>query len=203
MHVLGAGPVGLMTTALLQGMDGLDVRLYEKRGEYTRTRMVRLATHLIADSVDDYRADHPDGDNIDALVEPDELADSLVFKRSIPPDLMDLLRGWTRGFCPLNEIEHSLRDLIDGRTANPVERVATALTAEEVIELLEPGDLVIDCTGARSLLRDHLTPDPGDGDEEANTLGAQLLRDRQGANRVHAVSAAEGTAQSGRPPPIT
>ena len=40
-----------MLTALLQSMDGLSVHLYEKRREYTRTRMVRLASYLVADSV--------------------------------------------------------------------------------------------------------------------------------------------------------
>ena len=43
VHVVGAGPVGLLLTALLQSMDGFSVRLYEKRHEYTRTRMVQLA----------------------------------------------------------------------------------------------------------------------------------------------------------------
>ena len=61
VHVLGAGPVGLLLTALLQPMSGLSVRLYEKRREYTRTRMVRLAAYLAADSVEAYRADHFDG----------------------------------------------------------------------------------------------------------------------------------------------
>jgi hypothetical protein len=162
-----------MTTALLQGIDGLSVSLYEKRGEYTRTRMVRLAKHLVADTVEDYRADHPDGDNIDALFEPDELAESLAFKRSIPPDLMEPLRQWTRGFVPLNEIEHSLSALIDERSSNPVERTATALTAEDAMALIEPGDVLIDCTGSRSLLRDQLTPGNGTSNgagEDANTL---------------------------------
>ena len=44
VHVLGAGPVGLLLTAMLQPLDGVRVRLYEKRTEYTRTRMVRLAS---------------------------------------------------------------------------------------------------------------------------------------------------------------
>ena len=39
VHVVGAGPVGLLLTALLQTVEGLSVRLYEKRHEYTRTRM--------------------------------------------------------------------------------------------------------------------------------------------------------------------
>ena len=43
VHVVGAGPVGLFLAALLQSIDGQRVRLYEKRAEYTRTRMVQLA----------------------------------------------------------------------------------------------------------------------------------------------------------------
>jgi 2-polyprenyl-6-methoxyphenol hydroxylase-like FAD-dependent oxidoreductase len=43
LYVVGAGPVGLLLTALLQSMQGVSVRLYEKRREYSRTRMVTLA----------------------------------------------------------------------------------------------------------------------------------------------------------------
>jgi 2-polyprenyl-6-methoxyphenol hydroxylase-like FAD-dependent oxidoreductase len=43
VHVVGAGPVGLAMAALLQSNDRLSVHLYEKRREYSRTRMVRLA----------------------------------------------------------------------------------------------------------------------------------------------------------------
>ena len=57
VHVVGAGPVGLLLTALLQPMEGVSVRLYEKRRDHTRTRMVQLAPYLVADSVDSYRAD--------------------------------------------------------------------------------------------------------------------------------------------------
>ncbi len=32
VHVVGAGPVGLLLTALLQPREDLSVRLYEKRG---------------------------------------------------------------------------------------------------------------------------------------------------------------------------
>ena len=97
VHVLGAGPVGLLLTALLQPLSGLSVRLYEKRGEYTRTRMVRLASYLVADSVEGYRADHFDADNVEAVFDPGELAEGLVFRQSIPPDLMALLRSGHRG----------------------------------------------------------------------------------------------------------
>jgi 2-polyprenyl-6-methoxyphenol hydroxylase-like FAD-dependent oxidoreductase len=165
VHVLGAGPVGLLLTALLQPLDWAAVRLYEKRRDYTRTRMVRLASYLVADSVEAYRADHFDGDNVEAVFDPSELAAALAFRQSIPADLTELLRGWTRGFIQLNAIERALSDLIDARTETPVERVTAALTAEEATAMLEPGDVLIDCTGSKSLLRDGLLPD-GDG----NTL---------------------------------
>jgi 2-polyprenyl-6-methoxyphenol hydroxylase-like FAD-dependent oxidoreductase len=91
IHVVGAGPVGLILTALLQPMEQL-VWLYEKRREYTRTRMVQLAPYLVADSVDSYRADYIDADTIDAVFEPEELQQGLAFRQSIPPDLMTLRR---------------------------------------------------------------------------------------------------------------
>jgi 2-polyprenyl-6-methoxyphenol hydroxylase-like FAD-dependent oxidoreductase len=170
VHVLGAGPVGLLLTALLQPMDGLSVHLYEKRREYTRTRMVRLAEYLVADSTEGYRSDNFDGDNIEAVFDPAELLDGLAFKATIPSDLMALLTEWVQGFCPLNEIEQSISDLIDARTSHPVERTAGVLTAEDALAMVEPGDIVIDCTGSRSLLRDHLTLGAGDVVREANTL---------------------------------
>lgn len=165
VHVIGAGPVGLILTALLQPVDGLEVELYEKRREYTRTRMVKLAPYLAAKSVEDYRIDQLDGDNVAALYDPAELAAILAARQEYPSDLRQLLQRWTRGFVPLNEIERDLSSLIDERQDHPVERNAVAITAEEVMDLVEPGDLVVDCTGSRSLLREHLVP--GDSD---NTL---------------------------------
>src|SRR5438270_3078882 len=88
VHILGAGPVGLLLTALLQSIEGFSVRLYEKRREYTRTRMVRLASYLVADSVESYRGDHVDGENVEAVFDPAELDEGLAFRQSIPSDLM-------------------------------------------------------------------------------------------------------------------
>ena len=105
VHVVGAGPVGLLLTALLQSVEGLEVRLYEKRREYVRTRMVQLAPYLVADTVESYRADHIDGENVEAVFEPSELEEGLAFRQSIPADLMSLLREWTLGFAPLKTIE--------------------------------------------------------------------------------------------------
>jgi 2-polyprenyl-6-methoxyphenol hydroxylase-like FAD-dependent oxidoreductase len=174
IHVVGAGPVGLMLTALLQSIEGSSVRLYEKRGEYTRTRMVQLAPYLVADSLDSYRSDSIDGDSVEAVFDPAELDEGLAFRQSIPEDLMALLRGWALGFCPLNTIEQSISDLIDARGSSVVQRASAVVTAEDAMAMLEPGDILIDCTGASSLLRDHLVPGPGEGDRGANTLKIRL-----------------------------
>ena len=172
VHVVGAGPVGLLLTALLQSNKAFSVQLYEKRHEYTRKRMVQLANYLVADSVDSYRVDYIDGDNVEAVFDPSELDAGLAFRQSIPPDLSTLLHQWALGFCPLNTIEQSLSDLIDARKTGNVERVAALVTPEEAMAMLEPGDIMIDCTGARSLLRDRLIP--GAVDANANTVMIQL-----------------------------
>ncbi len=174
MHILGAGPVGLMLTALLQSTESCSVRLYEKRHEYTRTRMVQLAPFLVADSQESYRADAIDGDSVEAVFDSAELDEGLSFRQSIPADLMTLLRGWAVGFCPLNAIERSLSDLIDARGSSAVERTAAVVTAEDAVAMLEPGDILIDCTGSNSLLRDHLVPGSGEMDGGANTLQIRL-----------------------------
>jgi 2-polyprenyl-6-methoxyphenol hydroxylase-like FAD-dependent oxidoreductase len=174
VHVVGAGPVGLLTTALLQSIDGFSVRLYEKRREYTRTRMVQLAHYLVADSVQSYCADYIDGENVDAVFDPEELAEGLAFRQAIPADLSVLLHRWALGFVPLKEIESSLSELIDARPSNTVERVAGLVTADEAIAMLEPGDIMIDCTGSRSLLRDRLLPAADAAETEANTVNIRL-----------------------------
>jgi len=163
-----------MIAALLQPMEHLSVRLYEKRREYTRTRMVRLASYLVTESVESYRADHFDAENIEAVFDPGELDESAAFRRSIPSDLMALLREWALGFGPLNQIEQSLSDLIDARTSNPVYRSAAVVTTEDAIAMLEPGDILLDCTGSRSLLRDQLVPGSSEVDESANTLNIRF-----------------------------
>jgi 2-polyprenyl-6-methoxyphenol hydroxylase-like FAD-dependent oxidoreductase len=153
-------------------MEGFSVGLYEKRREYTRTRMVQLAPYLVADSVESYRADSIDGDSVEAVFDPAELDQGLAFRQSIPTDLMTLLHGWTLGFCPLNAIERSLSDLIDERGSSQLQRSEAVVTAEDAMAMLEPGDLLVDCTGARSLLRDRLVPGSEGGGE--NTLLIRL-----------------------------
>jgi 2-polyprenyl-6-methoxyphenol hydroxylase-like FAD-dependent oxidoreductase len=172
VHILGAGPVGLMLAALFQPMERFSVHLYEKRREYTRTRMVQLRDYLVADSVASYCTDYIDGQSVEALFSASELQEGLAFRQSIPPDLMALLRSWVLGFCPLNAIEHSLSELIATRRSRPVRRVAGVVTAADAMAMLEPGDVLIDCTGKHSLLRDRLVP--GDGEPGANTFRVRL-----------------------------
>src|SRR5690242_8288279 len=135
VHVVGAGPVGLLLTALLQPIEEFSLRLYEKRREYTRTRMVTLAPYLVADSVASYGADAIDGDSVGAIFDPPELEQGIAFRQSIPADLSALLSNWALGFCPLNSIERSLSDLIDARD-NGVERTTAVVTAEDALAML-------------------------------------------------------------------
>ena len=174
VHVIGAGPVGLMMTALLQSMERVSVHLYEKRAEYTRTRMVKLAPYLVADSVADYCTDVIDQESVEAVFDARELAEGLAFRQSIPRDLMDLLRGWSLGFCSLNAIERGLSQVIDARRSHPVERTTALVTADDAKALLVPGDILIDCTGTRSPLRDQLVPTAGAEDTSPNTFSIRL-----------------------------
>jgi len=174
VHVIGAGPVGLLLTALLQSTDGFSVRLYEKRRQYSRARMVQLASYLVADSLDSYRVDHIDGENIDAVFEPSEIDGGIAFRQSIPSDLSALLHRWSAGFCPLNAIESALSDLIDERGSANVERVVGVVEATDAMAMLEPGDIMIDSTGSRSLLRDYLLPTNGVAETDANTSNIHL-----------------------------
>src|SRR6185503_9167075 len=121
-----------------------------------------------------YRVDDIDGDSVEAIFDPQELDQGLAFRQSIPSDLSGLLEGWVLGFCPLNAIERSLSDLIDARGPDGVERTAAVVTAEETMAMLEPGDVLIDATGSRSLLRDRLVPTNGELVEDANTVKVRL-----------------------------
>ena len=158
VHIIGAGPVGLLLAALLQGVEGQQVRLYERRSEYTRTRMVSLAKYLVADSIDSYKEDPVDGQDVEALFDPVELQTRLAYRSTVAPDLRALLDEWTRGFVPLNVVENRLTELIEARDTGTVERVSTTLTRDEALELVEPGDVLVDCSGTRALMRDLLLP---------------------------------------------
>jgi hypothetical protein len=158
VHVIGAGPVGLFLTALLQTVPGQRIRLYEHRSAYTRTRMVSLAEYLVADSVESYGADEIDGQDVQAIFDPAELEYRLAYRQGVAPDLRALLDEWTQGFVPLNTIENTLSALIDSRGTDNVERVAGRVSVDEVLAEVGPDDVVVDCTGCKALLRDRLVP---------------------------------------------
>jgi 2-polyprenyl-6-methoxyphenol hydroxylase-like FAD-dependent oxidoreductase len=174
VHIVGAGPVGLFLAALLQSVDGYTVRVYERRPEYTRTRMVALAPYLVADSIESYKADILDGQNVEAIFEPSELETRLAYRRSVAADLRGLLLEWTRGFIALKTIERSLSELIDARDSGTVERIDGEVSAEQALSMVEPGDILVDCTGTRSLLRDLLVPGDDLGENGRNTAGVRL-----------------------------
>jgi 2-polyprenyl-6-methoxyphenol hydroxylase-like FAD-dependent oxidoreductase len=174
VHVIGAGPVGLLLTALLQSVEGQQVRLYERRAEYTRTRMVSLASYLVADSIESYKADAIDGQDVEAIFDPVELTTRLAYRRTVAPDLRALLDEWSRGFVALNTIENRLSALIESRDTGTVERVAAAVGPDEALTMLEPGDVLVDCTGTRSLMRDRLLPGGDLETADRNTKKFQL-----------------------------
>ena len=99
VHIVGGGPVGLMLTALLQTTGNYDIRLYEKRSHYTRTRMVKLDTYLVADSVENYCMDYIDGENVEAVFDRTDLEAGVASRQSLAADLRSLLLEWTLGFC--------------------------------------------------------------------------------------------------------
>jgi 2-polyprenyl-6-methoxyphenol hydroxylase-like FAD-dependent oxidoreductase len=158
IHIVGAGPVGLFLAALLQEAEGQEIRLYERRSEYTRTRMVSLAKYLVADSIESYREDPVDGQDVEALYDPAELEARLAYRRTVAPDLRALLEEWSRGFVRLNDVESRLTELIESRDTGTVDRKSHTVTPDEALEMLEPDDILVDCTGTRSLMRDLLLP---------------------------------------------
>src|SRR5262249_5540847 len=151
-------------------------RLYEKRPAYTRTRMVRLVSYLTADSISAYSADEIDGDTVAAIFEPSELEKSLKFRRSISPKLFGLLQKRNQGFTRPNAIETGLSALIAEGGRSPVERIDAEVTVEPAMAMLAPHDIMIDCTGSNSLLRDQLIPPTEDAPDssERNTFKIRL-----------------------------
>ncbi len=172
VHVVGAGPVGSFLAALLQTIDGQRVCVYEKRAEYTRTRMVQLAPYLVAESIESYLADQLDGQNVAAIFDPVELEYRMAYRRTVASDLRALLDAWTLGFVPINTIERSLMELMEARATGTVERVAGEVTMDGVLERVEPGDIVVDASGTRSVFRDALVP----GGDQAALPNTQLVR---------------------------
>ncbi|WP_417562312.1 hypothetical protein [Microbacterium sp.] len=169
VHVIGGGPVGLFLAALLQSVPGQRVRVYEKRPEYTRTRMVMLAPYLLASTIESYRADTIDGQDVEAIFDRVELETRLAYRRTVASDLRTLVDEWTQGFVPLNTIERGLRELIQSRDGGDVEFVRADLAADAALDLAEPDDVIVDCTGTHAVLRDVLAVGDEPGTRGANT----------------------------------
>ena len=114
IHIVGAGPVGLFLTALLQSIDGQAVRLYERRSASTRGRGWCRSPPISSRTRS--RATRPTrstGKSVEAIFDPTELETRLAYRRAVAPDLRGLLEAWMRGFVPLNTIERALSELID------------------------------------------------------------------------------------------
>jgi hypothetical protein len=120
--------------------------------------MVSLAKYLVADSVESYKEDPVDGQDVEAIFDPVELHTRLAYRRTVAPDLRALLEEWTRGFVQLNVVENRLAELIESRGTGTVERVSRTVTRDEALDLLEPDDILVDCSGTRALVRDLLLP---------------------------------------------
>ncbi len=174
VHILGAGPVGLIMAAMLQAKPGFSIRLYEKRPTYTRTRMVKLSSYLIADSLSAYSADEVDGDNVAAIFDATELEAGLSNRRSVDPKLLSLIQSWIQGFCALNVIEAGLSALIEDGGPSPVERVLGGVSLDQALAMIAPDDIWIDCTGSNSLLRNQLLPEkvgePSSAERNTSTI---------------------------------
>lgn len=106
--VVGAGPVGLLATSLLQRVTSNEMVLVEKRPTYTRERVVKLSPFLFARSASDYDTDFFDADNVRAVFDPDDLADLFAAKRAVPADVRSTLEELGRGWVSIRQIEESL-----------------------------------------------------------------------------------------------
>jgi Holliday junction resolvase len=111
------------------------------------------------------------GESVEAIFDPAELEAAVAGRRSIPSDLMKLLQAWALGFCPLNTIERSLSDLIEGRGSDVVRRSEAAVSVEDAMPMVAPGDVLIDCTGCKSQLPDQLMS--GSDGVDGITLGLE------------------------------
>ena len=114
VHVLGAGPVGLFLTALLQSIDGPRVRLYERQSRVRRgPGWCHSPTTSSPTRSRATRRTRSTGSSVEAIFDATELETRLAYRRTIAEDLRALLHAWTRGFVPLNTIERSLSEMID------------------------------------------------------------------------------------------
>ena len=125
VHVVGAGPVGLFLAALLQSIDGQPVRLYERRAEYTRTRMVSLADvpRRRLDRELQGGHDRRAGRRGDLRAGRARDAAGLPAHRS-PPTCARCSTSGRAGSSRSTRSSSTLSELIDARATGTVERVA-------------------------------------------------------------------------------
>jgi len=179
-YIIGAGPVGLLTTALLQRSSTKDIVLYEKRPAYTRTRMVALSPFMLAQDVNSYNIDPFDADNIRAIFNPDALTDLFASKRSLPRDVKDFIRDLGSDYVPLNTIENSFAEFV--AAGREIDRRAENITIEGLESILQAGDVVLDCSGRNSLTRDALPSGRRDALFRQLGMTKQAHQGRRGVN---------------------
>ena len=126
VHVIGAGPVPASCWPCCCRSRGRAGRPLRRHGHAHPDGPARA--HLVADSVEAYSADYIDGDTVAAVFDPAELDQGLAFGAVHLPELMALLRDWEQGFCPLNEIEVALSDLIGSSGSKGVQRTEIEVT---------------------------------------------------------------------------
>ena len=111
--------------------------------------MVSLADYLIADSIESYKVDTIDGQSVEALFDPIELETRLAYRRTIAPDLRALLLDWTRGFvAPEHDRAHAQRARSTRAASGRSSASSATSPRTRRIAMLEPGDILVDCTGA-------------------------------------------------------
>lgn len=181
---MGAGPVGLLTTALLQRTTTKDVVLFEKRPAYTRTRMVALSPFMLAQDVSSYDVDPFDADNIRAIFNPDALTDLFASKRWIPSDVKDFIRDLGSDYVPLNTIEKAFSEFV--AAGRQIERRQENITLEGLEEILKEGDVVLDCSGRNSLTRDALPSGRRDALFRQLAMTKKAHQGRRGVNEWEA-----------------
>ena len=154
IYVIGAGPIGLAATAALQRGTQHDIVLFEKRAGYTRDRKVTLSHFLLAEEVGDYTSEDTDADDIRAIFRHDDLEDLLSSKRSIPAEVRAALTEIGSSFVALNTIEETFAQIVSA--GRPIDRRSVDMSVDDLISMVEPGDIVLDATGRNSLTRDSL-----------------------------------------------
>ena len=145
------------------------MRLYEKRHEYSRTRMVQLSCLSCGPVAS--TAPTTSTETTSMRLRSAELDEGLASGSRSPrlprSSRLDI------GFCPLNAIERGVSDLIDARASHNVRARPRGDGGGRDVDA-RARNILIDCTGSKSLLRDHLTT--------AGTIREERTRSRSGSS---------------------